>query len=305
MERAEMTSRLFDVAYRISITQKNLNQKSEWESILLSTAVKEEYLEKYLKINQRNVFKYLFFEEQNESSIKNCIKFTRENLRMVRNRITAEVWDVINSTYQEMQDLKSSKFKSSELPNLCAWTKQKASMLKGAIVSTQLSNDSYDFMNLGYSIERADNTIRLIDVKNYISHSEEEGVESEFDNFQWAILLRTIAAYSQYRVAYGVNMTPQKIFHFLIFNNTNPRSLLFSLEKICDHLNNLCKFYNKQSRAFSTARRMLANLSDLRVSEIFKPNLNDFLLKSTEEINNLHILMRSSYFDGGYNVSKN
>ena len=57
MERAEMTSRLFDVAYRISITQKNLNQKSEWESILLSTAVKEEYLEKYLKINQRNVFK--------------------------------------------------------------------------------------------------------------------------------------------------------------------------------------------------------------------------------------------------------
>ena len=211
MERAEMTSRLFDVAYRISITQKNLNQKSEWESILLSTAVKEEYLEKYLKINQRNVFKYLFFEEQNESSIKNCIKFTRENLRMVRNRITAEVWDVINSTYQEMQDLKSSKFKSSELPNLCAWTKQKASMLKGAIVSTQLSNDSYDFMNLGYSIERADNTIRLIDVKNYISHSEEEGVESEFDNFQWAILLRTIAAYSQYRVAYGVNMTPQKI----------------------------------------------------------------------------------------------
>ena len=48
MERAEMTSRLFDVAYRISITQKNLNQKSEWESILLSTAVKEEYLEKYL-----------------------------------------------------------------------------------------------------------------------------------------------------------------------------------------------------------------------------------------------------------------
>ena len=50
---------------------------------------------------------------------------------------------------------------------------------------------------------------------------------------------------------------------------------------------------------------MLANLSDLRVSEIFKPNLNDFLLKSTEEINNLHILMRSSYFDGGYNVSKN
>ena len=46
-------------------------------------ATKEEYLEKYLKINQRNVFKYLFFEEQNGSSIKNCIELKIASLTLL------------------------------------------------------------------------------------------------------------------------------------------------------------------------------------------------------------------------------
>ena len=59
IERAEMTSRLLDVAYRISLTS---NKNNEWESILLSTAVKDEYLFKNSKINQRKVEKFLFFD---------------------------------------------------------------------------------------------------------------------------------------------------------------------------------------------------------------------------------------------------
>ena len=214
IERAEMTSRLLDVAYRISLTSNKENKNDEWESILLSTAVKEEYLFKNSKINQRRVEKFLFFEESNKSSIKNCVRFTRENFRMVRNRITREVWDVINSTYQELQDISSGRYKSSEIPNLCAWIKQKSSMLKGAIISTQLSSDSYDFMNLGYYLERADNIIRFIDVKNFISPINDK--EKENNDYQWGILLRTLAAYTQFRLSYGVNMSQDKIAHFLI-----------------------------------------------------------------------------------------
>ena len=53
IERAEMTSRLLDVAYRISLTTNKDNKNNEWESILLSTAVKDEYLFKNSKINQK------------------------------------------------------------------------------------------------------------------------------------------------------------------------------------------------------------------------------------------------------------
>ena len=180
LERADSIVRLLEVAYRISlIPNTKEGYDNEWESILLSTAVKDEYLFKNSKINQRKVEKFLFFDETNESSIKNCVRFTRENFRKVRNRITREVWDVVNSTYQELQDLTSGRYKSSEIPNLCAWIKQRSSMLKGAIISTQLSSDCYDFMNLGYYVERADNIIRFIDVKNFISPMSDQENEDE------------------------------------------------------------------------------------------------------------------------------
>ena len=297
IERAEMTSRLLDVAYRISLTS---NKNNEWESILLSTAVKDEYLFKNSKINQRKVEKFLFFDETNESSIKNCIRFTRENFRKVRNRITREVWDVVNSTYQELQDLTSGRYKSSEIPNLCAWIKQRSSMLKGAIISTQLSSDCYDFMNLGYYVERADNIIRFIDVKNFISPMSDQ--ENEDNDYEWGILLRTLAAYTQFRLSYGVNMSQEKIAHFLIFNNTNPRSLFHSLENIKTHLKNLSSFYNLQSRAFSTSRKIISKLSDLTVQEIFDNGFNEFLSQYSEDINILHSSIESSYFGGVYNV---
>ena len=300
IERAEMTSRLLDVANRISLTTNKDNKNNEWESILLSTAVKDEYLFKNSKINQKKVEKFLFFDDSNKSSIKNCVKSTRENFRMVRNRITREVWDVINSTYQELQDISSGRYKSSEIPNLCSWIKQKSSMLKGAIISTQLSSDCYDFMNLGYYVERADNIIRFIDVKNFISPINDK--ENNDNDYQWGILLRTLAAYTQYRLSYGVNMSQDKIAHFLIFNNTNPRSLFYSLENIKIHLKNLSSFYNLQSGAFSSSRKIISKLSDLTVKEIFENGFNDFLSQYSEDINSLHVSIRNSYFGGVYNV---
>ena len=179
------------------------------------------------------------------SSIVNCIIHTRENLRVIRTSITREVWDVINSAFQEIENFKPSNYRSSKLPNFLRWIIQRTSMLKGAIVSTQLTDDIYDFMNLGYYIERADNTIRILDVKYYILLSKDnKNIEN---NYQWETLLRSIAAYIQYRRIYGVNVDPRKICHFLIFNKSNPRSLLYCAENINNHVNNLCKYYNQKS----------------------------------------------------------
>ena len=114
---------------------------------------------------------------------------------------------------------------------MCAWIKQKSSMLKGAIISTQLSSDSYDFMNLGYYLERADNIIRFIDVKNFISPINDK--EKENNDYQWGILLRTLAAYTQFRLSYGVNMSQDFFTHWKMLKSilkTYPLFITFNLE---------------------------------------------------------------------------
>ena len=303
IERAEMLARLIDVGYRIAITKKTSKYNNEWDSILSSSGVKEDFLEKYSEINQRNVEKYLCFDKNNMSSIVNCIIHTRENLRVIRTSITREVWDVINSAFQEIENFKPSNYRSSKLPNFLRWIIQRTSMLKGAIVSTQLTDDIYDFMNLGYYIERADNTIRILDVKYYILLSKDnKNIEN---NYQWETLLRSIAAYIQYRRIYGVNVDPRKICHFLIFNKSNPRSLLYCAENINNHVNNLCKYYNQKSLAYSSTSKLLAKYSDVTIDEIFKTGTHEFLLDYMKDVDSLNLSISSSYFDGGYNASKN
>ena len=59
--------------------------------------------------------------------------------------------------------------------------------------TTLLRNDGCDFLNLGYYLERGDNTARLIDVKYYVLLPAIDYVGSGLDNYQWTTLLRAMS----------------------------------------------------------------------------------------------------------------
>jgi uncharacterized alpha-E superfamily protein len=96
-----------------------------------------------------------------------------------------------------------------------------SALIRGAIESTQLRNDGYRFMNLGYAVERADNTARLLDVKYYVLLPSVAYVGSGLDNYQWTTLLRAMSAHRAYNWAYGGELTAAQIAHFLILNRNS------------------------------------------------------------------------------------
>jgi uncharacterized alpha-E superfamily protein len=48
-------------------------------------------------------------DHENPSSIYACAKHARENARAVRGSITSEMWEVLNSTWLEMQQMDEEK----------------------------------------------------------------------------------------------------------------------------------------------------------------------------------------------------
>ena len=52
----------------------------------------------------------------------------------------------------------------------------------------------YCFLNLGFALERADNSARLLDVKYYVLLPSVDFVGSGLDNYQWQVLLRALSA---------------------------------------------------------------------------------------------------------------
>ena len=301
IERADSLARLLEVGYRISLipnTEKGYT--NEWESILETSGIKNEYLKKYKTISKEKIIFYLLFDPENSSSVKNCIKTARENIRMVRTAVTLEVWNAVNSSYHELdKNLKETKNILKELPEIIEWIKKQVNLIRGTILNTQLINDGYDFLILGTYFERADFTARIINVKYFILLPSINYVGSDIDNFQWSLMLRSISSFRAFKWAYGgQEITYTKIIDFLILNMTCPRSLIFSIEKINHHLGRLSKFYKKTSSSHKKMTIMYKKIKNLNAHKITEIGLHEFLKSFIEEINFVYKKFEQKYFFG-------
>ena len=301
IERADSLARLLEVGYRISLIP---NTKSgyinEWESILETSGIKETYLQQNNKITKEKIISFLLFDANNPSSIKNCIKNARENIRMVRTAVTLEVWNAINSTFHDLEsNTRSTKNILKELPEIIEWVKRQVNLIRGTILNTQLINDGYDFLILGTYFERADFTARIINVKYFILLPSVNYVGSEVDNFQWSMMLRSISSFRAFKWAYGEEQINYiKIIDFLILNMTCPRSLIFSVEKINHHLERLGNFYKQKTKAKSQVKLMYKDLKKLNANKISDIGLHEFLRSFIKDINIIYSNLEKKYFFG-------
>lgn len=278
MERAETMARLLEVGYRIALMPSaGDGHLSEWTSILESSGAADEFHEKYGEPTQSDVEDFLFFDRDNPSSVASCLNMARNSARTVRTAVTTEVWDALNGSYQELKSLEVHRRRAVDLPMLCDWTKRQAALTRGAIVSTQLRGDGYDFLNLGYFLERAGNTARMLDVKYHVLLPTTDRVGGAVDNYQWTTLLRSLSAYRSFHWAYGGDYNPTKIAHFLILNTKNPRSLLQCSDQATYHLNRLARAYGQTTKAQNQARSQLAVLAEAEVTGIIQDGLHEFL----------------------------
>jgi uncharacterized alpha-E superfamily protein len=299
MERAETAARLLEVGARIALLP-NVGQgyRNEWESILQASGTADGFARKYGDPVQRNIESFLFFDQDNPSSVAACIGRARENGRIVRTALTAQMWDALNTAFQEMRALERRPRSELELSTLTEWTMRHAAMLRGAIEATLLRNDGYDFLNIGYALERADNTARLMDVKYYVLLPRVDFVGSGLDNYQWSTLLRAMGAHRAFHWAYGGEVTAAKIAHFLILNRQCPRSLIACVDAAAQHLGRLAAAYGRRGPVQERAARLEAELSALTVERVFEEGLHEFLSRFIGEIAALGALVHETYLSG-------
>jgi len=299
MERADNTARLLEVGYRMSMMPTaDGGFANEWAPILTASGTAPAFDEKYGEAIQRNAVSHMVFDAANPSSIKSCLEAARHNARSVRVALTTEVWEAINQAYHGFQDLERRPRSDLSLPEICDWTKRQATMLRGAFANTQLENEGFRFFNIGYAVERADNTARLLDVKYYVLLPTIDMVGGGLDNYQWTALLRAMSAHRAYHWAYGGDYAPAKIAHFLILNRGCPRALIHCVHEAYVHLNELARICGRRSEATTAATDLLAMLAEADVADIFEQGLHEFLTEFVIHNGRLGSAIADSYLFG-------
>lgn len=300
IERGETQARLLEVGARNALIPNTSGGfRNEWESVLQASGAAYGFSEKYDDdIRQRNIESYLFFDEDNDSSVFTCIDRVRENARIVRTALTSQTWDAINTAHQQMRELKRTERSKLSVNDLIDWTLRQAALIRGTIEDTQLRVDGYDFLNIGLYLERGDSTARLLDVKYFVLLPQVDYVGSGLDNYQWRTILRALSAHRAFNWAYGGEVTPPKIADFLILNRKLPRSLITCAEEASWHLDRLARAYGRTTDAQTQARNIVAYLSEISVDDVFDEGLHEFLSRTILEISSLASTISNVYLSG-------
>jgi uncharacterized alpha-E superfamily protein len=298
MERAETAARLLEVGARISLLPTEQGYRNEWDSLLRSTGTADAFARKYGAPVQHNIESFLFFDRDNPSSVAASITAARENGRIVRTALTTQVWDALNTAFQELRQIERTPRSELELSRLTDWTMKHAAMVRGAIDATLLRGDGYNFLNLGYYLERGDATARIMDVKYYVLLPRAGYIGTGADNDQWMMLLRALSANRAFHWAYGGEITAAKIAHFLILNPQCPRALITCVAGANNHLTRIATLYGGASPAQARATALQTLLETATPETIFDEGLHDFLTRFIRLTAELAQTVNDTYLSG-------
>lgn len=227
MERAEDTARILDVNYHVLLEGADDAYRVRWEPLIVIAGDRERFFACYPEATPAAVAEFLGFRTDNPNSIMACVTGARENARAIRDRLSREMWEDINSLYLEVCRFSRDEVLTGSPHRFCDLVKFGSHGFQGVTAATLARDEGWHFLQAGRALERAEMTARIVDVQY---HTLVEGLPpgSEPDNHQWMAVLRSVAAYEFYRRQYHARIEPEKVAELLILHPRHPRSIRFN-----------------------------------------------------------------------------
>jgi uncharacterized alpha-E superfamily protein len=142
--------------------------------------------------NGREVMKFMVTGKENPNSILNIITLARENARGVQEHISKDLWQCLNEYYHKVKDPKWERALMREDPITVLDELIKQVMLYyGTLEITMERGEGRSFMNVGKYLERAIQSVDILDAK-FGSASDNKELLTDTRADMSCILKRTV-----------------------------------------------------------------------------------------------------------------
>jgi uncharacterized alpha-E superfamily protein len=246
LERAEHTARLLDVVQHTLLDVGSPGGTSHWEPLLASTGDLEAFLRAYQQPEAPQVSHFLAFGANNPNAIVQCVSHARENARQVREQISSEMWECLNSLYLQLRAADLRRISEDEPHRFYHAVKNGSHLFQGITDATLTHGEGWHFIQVGRFLERANQTARLLDVQ-YERLRGGGGGPQEY--LEWVAVLKSCSAWEAYCKVYSAQATPRQVAAVLALYPEFPRSICFA------------------ARAMRSSLRAIAQASETRVGQ--------------------------------------
>lgn len=272
MERAENTARLLSGTQRLSLMPIPTDEHDDlWRKLFQSDEEVAAFRGKHTAFMEIPVIDFMVLDPDNPSSIRSCIHSGRENVRAARHVLTTEISQSINETWMDIRQYTLQQVMDRGTQDFLDAIKERAHHLRGVIYGTMRRGEPFLFWQLGSTIERAENTSRLMLARSASFHRASRR-DDGFEFYRWGTFLRSANAYSAYRQLYR-EIEPFSVADLLIMNTQIPRSLLCCIDDVCDILRTL----RREAICTEMAERLAAEIRTVHLDRLLRSGLEGFL----------------------------
>jgi uncharacterized alpha-E superfamily protein len=200
-----------------------------WGPLIEITGGGPRFRDQYAEPDERSVVRFLIADGHNPGSILASLNLARENTRTVRDYLPREAWEQVNALYlQARANLAaglSHRRRFEYLRDVINGVQQITGLLSGSMTH----DEGYQFLRLGRNLERADMTVRIIDVRSASLLPEASEELAPFRNIQWMSVLKSLSAYQMYRRAMQVRVRRPDVLKFLFKERLFPRAFYHTI----------------------------------------------------------------------------
>jgi len=303
LERAEHTTRLLDVNLNLMLDESSTSAERRWHRALQALGHPKGI---EFTGDPYSLMRDLTFNTENKAAIVSCIIAARENSRHVREQISTEQWHRLNSLYLQVtrpdmqSDMHAEALQEMAQPTEFLQSVMEAvHQFQGVTDSTMSHGEGWQFIQVGRYIERASATALLLEAYHEDLWGYPERMSEGNEYLEWMGLLRSATAFEAYCKVYTADLTPDRIFEFLLLDEEFPHSLRFSIDAIQNALEAIHRESGK-NRAEPLRRlsgRLQALLSYSGVDDILKDDVVAYLRNIQTQCRAIHEMIYELYVD--------
>lgn len=255
VERADQTARILGVSLQSITEDASLDPVDSCAGvygIFGVTDVPDEDL------TVQRVLERLVTDRANPSSVAGALQAARENARGVREALSTEVWESLNTATLGMP----RGVRPSRMHGAFQFAKDRCAVVNGLLDASMTRDEAWLFLRVGQLLERVDMLARNLQAHDLSDTSDAATV----------LLLRSCSAHEAYIRSYRGRVRVSGAIEFLLLDSIFPRSAAYCLSEIDEALETLAKLHGNSFDRLGTAepgRRIVGRaLASLRFRQL-------------------------------------
>jgi len=230
LARAEHTARMLDGVFQFMLQgepDERAGVRLDWEAVVAIMGVTSpEAAER-----REDVVRRVTLDPLEPGSVASCVGRARDEARTVRDVISADMWEAINTTHLGMRDPSMEARLHTGPYAVFQYVKERCAMFWGLTARTMLRDEASAFLAAGRRIESADMILRMLRVALPPTSADGDPHTGEA-----LALLHAVGGFQAYRRAVPAPPNASPVARFLLYERTYPNSVAASIDSLHEAL---------------------------------------------------------------------